>query len=448
MWTIAFIIAAILLIFATVGCVWLQADRRSVMRDRDRLRQSLVESEQCGRSMNQKLHQLETEIALFQQKQEHFDQRAAELKNQFEQAQKQARETFQSLASDVLNKSNQQFLQLARKTFEGEQKQAASELDKKQQAIKVLVDPIREKLDSFSKSTQEIEKARREADGALKQQLAGLLDDQRRLRAETGNLVKALRRPEARGRWGEMQLKRVAELAGMIENCDFFEQDTLQTETGLLRPDMVIKLPGDRSIIVDAKTSFDAFINAVEAADEEQRQRYLDQHVIQIETQVRNLSKKEYAAQFDRSPDFVVMFIPGESFLSAAVQRKSDLIENAMSRGVVIATPTTLVTLLKAVAIGWREQQVTQNAKRISQLGQELHERIATATTHLERLGKNLEDAVKTYNQFLGSFESRIITTARKFKELGADSAKELPAEGAPPQIEILPRQVKSGIDL
>ncbi len=444
MWAVACFILLILLAAVLLWGAIQHNERKAARRECSRLMHALNESEQHGNALNQELHHLETQIALMHQQQEHIEQRAAECKTQFEDAQKLARETFHTLAGDVLNKTNEQFLQLAKKTFESEQKDVAAELDKKHQAIKVLIDPIREKLDSFSRLSHEIEQSRKLAEGALKQQLAGLMDDQRRLRMETGNLVRALRRPEARGRWGEMQLKRVAELAGMIENCDFIEQNSIVTETGYRRPDMVVKLPGDRSIVIDSKTPIDAFISAVEAADDNERDRYLDQHVTQIETQVRSLCRKDYAAQFDRSPDFVVMFIPGESFLSAAVERKPDLIESAMTRGVVIATPTTLVTLLKAVAIGWREQQVAQHARRISLLGQELHERIAVATEHLQKLGKNLEDAVKTYNQFLGSFESRVLSTARKFKELGADSAKELPADATASQIERLPRDVRN----
>ncbi len=219
---------------------------------------------------------------------------------------------------------------------------------------------------------------------------------------------------------------------------------SVESEGGRLRPDMLVKMPGERTIVIDAKTPFDAYINAIECDEDEQRERYLRQHVQQIETQVQSLAKKEYWTQFERTPDFVVMFIPGESFLQVAAQRKPDLLETAMNRGVVIATPTTLVSLLKVVALGWREQRIAENARRISDLGQELHERIATATGHVEKLGKNLESAVKSYNQFVGSLESRVLVSARKFKELGADSPKELPAEGAVEPIETTPREMRA----
>ncbi len=358
-----------------------------------------------------------------------------------DKARKQAEDTFKALAGDVLKQSNEQFLQLARKTFEGEQKEAAGQLEQRKQAVKALVEPIKERLEKYDRSMADVEKARRESYGALRQQVLGMANDQQRLRDETANLVRALRRPEVRGRWGEMQLRRVAEMAGMIANCDFVEQSSLTAETARLRPDMLVKLPGGRQIIVDAKTPLDAYITAYETDDEEERNRLLDQHARQVEEQVNRLAAKQYQDQFAQTPDFVVLFIPGESFLYAATQHRPQLLESAMSRSVVIATPTTLISLLKVVALGWREQQLADNAHKISELGKQLHERIATAADHVQKLGKSLEAATKAYNQFVGSFETRVMSSARRFKELSADSPKELPAEL--PQIEITARQIQ-----
>lgn len=434
---IALAISCGLLLGTGALAAWLGADRKAVRRQRDQLSEDLAQQQTLNASLQAELHSLEKDIAVARETQRG-------LEKHIDQAHKQLREAFQSLAGETLKQSTEQFLAMAKRSFESEQKDAAAQLEQRKQAIEGMLKPVRESLEKYNQSLQQIESARKEAYGGLKEQLGSLVVDQRRLRKETASLVTALRRPEGRGRWGEMQLKRVAEIAGMIENCDFTEQSSVQSEGGRLRPDMKVMLPGGRTIIVDAKTPFDAFINAVESADEDEREKFLQQHVNQIETQVSNLARKEYQAQFERTPDFVVMFIPGESFLQPAVQRKPDLLERAMNRGVVIATPSTLISLLKVVALGWREQQIAENAKRISELGQELHERIATATGHVERLGKNLEAAVKSYNQFVGSFETRVLSSARKFKELGADSSKELPADGEVKQIEAAPREVRS----
>lgn len=442
-WLLAFV--ATLVALAGVGalCAWLAADRRGLRHQRDRLQQQLDEAQQRNESLRTENTQFQSDIAQFKQKQADLQQQAQDIQKQFDRTQQQLRESFQNLANDALERSSKRLLDIAKQRFDGEKKEAAHELEQRKVAIEQLVKPVRETLEKYQQNIQQIEHSRKEAYGGLKQQLDAMLHDQKRLREETAGLKNALRRPEGRGRWGEMQLKRVAELAGMIEHCDFDVQASVDSDDGRLRPDMLVKLPGDRTIIVDAKTPFDAFINAVETQEDDEREQYLQQHVRQIETQVQSLARKEYWAQFQRTPDFVVMFIPGESFLQAAAQRKPDLLETAMNRGVVIATPTTLISLLKVVALGWREQRIAENAERISQLGQELHERIAVATSHVQSLGTNLDRAVKSYNQFVGSLETRVLVSARKFKELGADSSKELPAENAVEPIEATPRELR-----
>jgi DNA recombination protein RmuC len=245
-----------------------------------------------------------------------------------------------------------------------------------------------------------------------------------------------------RGRWGEIQLRRVAELAGMIENCDFTEQTSVRTSDGTLRPDMIVNLPSNRTIVIDAKTPLDAFISAVESQDDGQRSEHFERHANQMESKVRELSAKQYSAQFSQSPDFVVLFIPGESFLQAAVQLRPRMIEDAMEKNVIIATPSTLIALLKAVAMGWREQRLAENAQKISELGRELHSRLGTAFSHVGNLGKAVGSTVSHFNKLVGSLETSVLPQARRFLELGADSPKELPAQLEP--VETLPREVAS----
>jgi DNA recombination protein RmuC len=427
---------------AGVG-IWLIADRKALAAERDRLAHELDAAQQRIEALRQENEQFSRDIAQFKQKQSDLEQQAQDVQKQFEQAQKQLRESFQNLANEALDRSSKRFVEMAKHQLEGKKTEFQNVLEQRKQAVEELVKPVRETLDKYQQNLQQMEQARQKAYGTLSQQVQQMAQDQRTLQQETRNLVQALRRPEARGRWGEMQLKRVAELAGMIEHCDFYEQSSVDSEAGRLRPDMLVQLPGERTIVVDAKTPVDAFINAVQSDDQDTQQQYMQQHVQQIETQVQQLAKKEYWSQFDRTPDFVVMFIPGESFLHAAAQRKPELMEQAMNRGVVIATPTTLISLLKVVALGWREERIAESARHISQLGQQLHERIATVTGHVEKLGKSLEQAVGHYNKFVGSFESRVLSSARKFKELGADSSKELPAEGEVQPIETNARELR-----
>lgn len=425
-------VAVVLLLVALAVCVWLQ-------RHRAALAQHLVDAQQQNESLHESNRQLGTDIAVAKESQ-------ANIKEQFAHAQAALQDAFKSLSADALHKANEQFLQLAEQKFKGEQKDAAAQLDQRKLAIESLVKPITEKLQQTTAAIGDIEKSRKEAYGGLREQLGTMLTDQKNLRDETANLVKALRRPEVRGQWGEMQLRRVAELAGMAAHCDFTEQTHVSGDgasgAGALRPDMVVTLPGGRQIVVDAKTPITAYIDAAESTDDADRDHNLGRHVKHIEDKVAELGSKRYQDHF-QTADFVVLFIPGESFLYAAASRKPDLIENAMNRNVVIATPTTLISLLKVVALGWREEQLADNAKKIKDLGQELHKRVATLTRHLDNLGKAVGKTVEHYNKFVGSYESQVMVQTRKFQELGADSPKELPAEGELPQIEIIPRELR-----
>jgi DNA recombination protein RmuC len=355
-------------------------------------------------------------------------------------------DAFKVVSADALAKNNQSFLELARATLEAQQAAALAaaktDLDKRQLAIGELVAPVRTSLEKFEQQIQGIEKSRIDAYATLTEQVRAMADAQGALRLETGNLVKALRAPQTRGRWGELQLKRVVEMAGMLDHCDFFEQESTNTEEGRLRPDMVVKLPGGKNIVVDAKAPLAAYLEALEASDEEEKKRKLADHARQVRDHLRKLGQKSYWEQFQPSPDFVVLFLPGEMFYSAALEADPSLIEAGVDARVILATPTTLIALLRAVAYGWTQQALTENAERIRQLGRELYERIATVTEHWSRVGKNLGEAVGAYNKSVASMETRVLVSARKFRELKvASEDKEI---GDLNPVEALPREVQA----
>lgn len=351
-------------------------------------------------------------------------------------------DTFKALSADALAKNNQSFLELARGTLEAQQALARGELEKRQLAIGELVAPVKTSLEKFEQQIQGIEKARVDAYATLTEQVRSLASAQDLLRSETGNLVKALRAPQTRGRWGELQLKRVVEMAGMLDHCDFFEQESTTTEDGRLRPDLIVKLPGGKNIVVDAKAPLAAYLEALEANDDETKRKKLADHARQVREHLKKLGQKSYWEQFQPSPDFVVLFLPGEMFYSAALEADPSLIEAGVDARVILATPTTLIALLRAVAYGWTQQALTENAERISQLGRELYERLATMAEHWSRVGKNLGEAVGAYNKSVASMETRVLVSARKFRELKAASEDKEIADLAP--VDSLPRELQA----
>jgi DNA recombination protein RmuC len=355
---------------------------------------------------------------------------------------KRLAESFANLAGRALEANAESFLRQAKQSFETLQASAAGDLEQRRQAVEAMLGPIREQLAKYDSGVRELERAREQAYGTLSEQVRAMLSTQDRLQTETGNLVKALRAPQVRGRWGEMTLKRAVEFAGLVDHVDFVEQATVAGDEATLRPDLVVNLPGGKKVVVDAKAPLAAYLEAVEARDEDARLRHLADHARQVRDHVRKLAAKSYWSQFDEAPDFVVLFLPGETFFAAALEHDPQLIDDAFGESVVLATPTTLVALLKSIAYGWRQEQLARNAREIAGAARELHERVRVFSEHFATVGRGLAQALKGYNSAAGSLSSRVFPQGRRLEELGAGGGKPL---AEPEPIDAAPRELTAG---
>lgn len=406
----------------------LQQEAAVAAATRAHVEQNLRETQEKLRELEAEAVELRTVRTQLESTLKSEQRRTEEKITALENLHQRFQDTFKALSGEALRSNNAQFLELARETLSRFQSGAQSDLEKRQTAIDSLVKPLQEALQKVDGKVSELERVREGAYAGLQEQIRSMALVQAQLQGETANLVQALRTPNVRGQWGEVQLERTVEFAGMVDHVHFVQQESTSTEEGRLRPDMLVRLPNGNQVVVDAKAPLDAYLSALSATDPVEKERHLQRHARQIRDHIRKLGAKQYWKQFEPAPEFVVLFIPGESFFSAALEQDPALIEAGSAENVIIATPTTLIALLKAVAYGWRQEQIAEQAKAISDLGREIYERLAVVGGHVEKLGRSLERSVDSYNQAVRSLDTRVFVTARKFKELAPLTEKELPA--------------------
>jgi len=371
------------------------------------------------RSLNQQISDYRKKIGEFETLIESERKASEEKICMFEDMKTKMMDSFKALSTRVAQENNQSFMDLAGQTFSRYMEAAKHDLEIREKAVKDVVKPVSDALEKYDQQVKIMESARQKAYGELSQQVVSLAQTQNELQRETGKLVSALRMPHVRGRWGEITLRRVVELSGMQNRCDFFEQQTAAASDSMARPDMLICLPGDRKIVVDSKVPITAYLDAVSAGTREQSDNMLAQHARHVQAHVNNLAKKEYWTQFTPTPEFVVLFMPGENFFSAALAKSPGLIEDAANKGVILATPTTLISLLKAVAYGWKQEAAAENAKAVGELGNELYNRLSSMADHINSIGRDLGRCIESYNKAVGALEHRVLPAARKFQDMG-----------------------------
>ncbi len=391
------------------------------------IRQQVIGKDEIIERMRREISNIEQAKTTAETKLDEAVRNVEEQKKLLERAEEKLTTTFQALSGESLKSNNKAFIELAKETLETVLSKAKGEFGEKEESVKNIVSSLTDALKRYEHQVNELEKKRASDYGGLENQIKTLVLTNQQLQKETGNLVTALRRPEVRGRWGEVTLKRVVELSGMSEHCDFTEQVSVTTEEGRLRPDMLVHLPANREIVVDSKVSLDAFIDAISVTDEEQRKVLIERHSQHVRNHMKALTNKKYWDQFSQAPEFVVMFIPGESFLSSALSVDHTLIEDGMENKVIIATPTTLIALLRAVAFGWRQEQIAKHAQEIATLGKEIYDRFEPFLGHVNKTSGYLSQTTVSFNKMIQSLEGRVMVSVRKFKELGAAGDKELP---------------------
>ncbi len=391
------------------------------------LRRQIEEKERNTQELRTNLESVQQAKTIAETRLEEANKNIEEQRKLLEQAQEKLTTTFQALSGESLKSNSRAFLELAKESLAVVLSEAKGELGKKEEAIKNVVKPLEDVLKRYENQINELEKARIGAYSSLESQIKSLISSEQQLQKETGSLVSALKRPEVRGRWGEITLKRVVELSGMSEHCDYTEQVSVDTDEGRIRPDLIIHLPAEREIVVDSKVSLTAYLDAVAAKTDDERKGLIIKHAQQVRKHMKSLSEKKYWDQFTQAPEFVVMFMPGDSFLSAALENDHTLIEDGMESKVIIATPTTLIALLRAIAYGWRQEQIAKSAQEIANLGKEIYDRFQPFLEHINKIGSNLSQAVVAFNKMVMSLERRVMVSIRKFKELGAAGDKELP---------------------
>jgi DNA recombination protein RmuC len=430
----------------TAGWLWATSRSRAEQAARVRDLENRLATQEGGgaaireqmESSRREIDRLQTDLRTITAQKADAEARASEIrasleeqKRLLEEAKTRLTEAFRALAADALKSSNEDFLRLAEERFKALTQAAAGELEARKTAVETLVQPLRQALEAYQQEARALEEKRLREISGVGRQLGEVALAQTALQRETANLVNALRAPQVRGRWGEIALRKTAELAGMTKYCDFDEQASVQTEGGRLRPDMIVHLPGQRDIVVDAKVALNAYLDSLEASTPELREAALVRHAQQVRMHVKRLASKEYWNQFPQAPDFVVLFIPGEVFLAAAAERDPDLLQDALSNQVLIATPTTFIGLLLTAAYGWRQEQIAENAQRISELGRQVHERLSVLVEHFAGVGRALEKSVEAYNKAVGSLETRVLPSARRFAELDPGSGR--PIQGLEP---------------